>query len=80
LRELWKARRMRGFDAVDSGGIEYQIFKTWSYSARLNDSVASRSRVELVGAVGALASAEGRSMIITPRVSSRSNCRVAVVA
>ena len=70
---------MSGLDAVVSGRIEYQSCKTWSYSARLNAAVASCSRAEPVGAVGAAAIAGGRLTAIVPRVSSRrSNRRVVV--
>ena len=43
---------MSGFDAVVSGGSDYQSFSTWSYSAWLNASVASRSRAEPVDDLG----------------------------
>ena len=52
---------MSGFDVVASGGSDCQSFRTWSYSAWLNASVASRSMAESVDDVGVRASARGQT-------------------
>src|SRR5262245_14110636 len=63
---------MSGFESAISGGSDCQSFRTWLYSARLNASVASRSRAEPVDVVGVPASAGGRLMIIVQIVSNKS--------
>src|SRR6185295_15630943 len=79
-RELWKARRISGFEAVPSAGSEYQSFRTRSYSAWLNASVASRSRAEAGGAIGVPAFEGDRLATIVPTVNRRVSCSSAVMA